>query len=257
MATIRPSKRLLRPAENLFFAITVVMTLVVGGAGQTGPPVGARTGGATVSVTSLAAPKQAQAAYEKGRNAMRKRRWDEAAKQLEKAVQIYPKYAAAWSSLGRVRERQGNVEAAAKAYRDAIRLEPKFVRPYIRLAAILVQAENWTDAADVSAQALRLAPNSSPLLWVDSALANVHLGKTDEAEAAAIQAIKIDTRQEYPEAEYILAVMLANKGNFPTAVEHMRTYLKLAPKAANAAKATEQLAGFERAANTPGSPASK
>ena len=51
--------------------------------------------GATVSATSLNAPKNAKKAYDKGHRAVENNKLPEAQQNLEKAVQLYPRYAAA------------------------------------------------------------------------------------------------------------------------------------------------------------------
>ena len=92
--------------------------------------------GTTVSITSLLAPKDAQKAYQKGRDAARKSKWEEARKQLEIAVGLYPKYAVAWSELGATLEQLKDVDGARKAYQQALAADPKFVNPYLQLARI-------------------------------------------------------------------------------------------------------------------------
>jgi tetratricopeptide (TPR) repeat protein len=197
------------------------------------------------SVVSMAAPKEAKAAFEKGMAAFEEHKPDKAAKELERAVQIYPKYAAAWCELGRVREQQGDFEGAVLAYSDSILMDPKFFKPYLPLTSLLVQVESWAHSAAISARAVRLDPVDFPWLWAANAAANFHLGKGAEAEEAARQAIKIDTWREYPEAEYILGVMLAKKGDLQAAVEHLRTYLELAPNGGDAPAARQQLTRIE------------
>jgi len=63
--------------------------------------------GLTISATSAMAPKDAQKAFEKGRDKAAKQKWDEARPFFEKAVQIYPKYAVAWFELGSIQMRKG------------------------------------------------------------------------------------------------------------------------------------------------------
>ena len=58
--------------------------------------------GSTVSATTLAAPKDARKAYEKGLDAEKKNKLPDAQANLEKAVAAYPKYALAWMELGKV-----------------------------------------------------------------------------------------------------------------------------------------------------------
>ena len=70
--------------------------------------------GKTISAVSLAAPKDAKKAYEKGLEAIKKKKFDEAQKNLEKAVEVYPKYSAAWYELGMLQAGQGKKDMARK-----------------------------------------------------------------------------------------------------------------------------------------------
>src|SRR5262249_947386 len=62
--------------------------------------------GSRVSLTSLAAPKEARQAYEKGKKAAAEKRLDEAVEALNRAVQLYPKYSLAWYLLGEIHRAQ-------------------------------------------------------------------------------------------------------------------------------------------------------
>jgi len=46
--------------------------------------------------------------------------------------------------------------------------------------------------------------------------------------------------------EYLLALILTQKQDFPQAAEHMRDYLQLSPRAADTDVARQQLADIER-----------
>ena len=76
--------------------------------------------GSSISATSAMAPKDAKKAYEKAMNDLKKDKWDDADKELSKAVDIYPKYAAAWYQLGFVQQHQNNLDAARKSYAQAL-----------------------------------------------------------------------------------------------------------------------------------------
>ena len=76
--------------------------------------------GSTISVTSMAVPKEAHAAFEKGRKAGSEKKFDEAVKELNKAVAIYPQYAIAWSLLGEIHRLQNQFEPARKEYAQAL-----------------------------------------------------------------------------------------------------------------------------------------
>lgn len=202
--------------------------------------------GTTVSITSLLAPKEAQKAYQKGRDAARKSKWEEARKQLQNAVGLYPKYAIAWSELGTALEQLKDVDGARKAYQQALAADPKFVNPYLQLAHIDLDRQQWQSAADTSSQAIRLDPLNFPSAYVYNSLAEYNLKHLDAAEASAREALKLDTSHSYPLSDRIMAAISTVKGDLTAAAQYLRSYLKSAPSAGDAAMVRQQLQQIER-----------
>ena len=87
--------------------------------------------GKTISAVSLAAPKDAKKAYEKGLDAIKKKKFDDAQRSFEKAVEVYPKYSTAWYELGMLQAGQGKMDMARKYFDTALEHDPKFVKPYL------------------------------------------------------------------------------------------------------------------------------
>src|SRR5260370_33996637 len=99
--------------------------------------------GATISMTSLTAPKEARQAYEKGRKEAAQKKFADAEKNLNKAVQLYPRYAAAWFVLGEVHRQQSEEDEGTKDDSQATACDPQFVRPYFDLAVIAFHEIRW------------------------------------------------------------------------------------------------------------------
>jgi len=207
--------------------------------------------GTTVSVTSLEAPKDAKKAYNKGRDAARKQKWTEAAKQFQKAIQIYPRYATAWYELGLVTEQSGDLESARRAYEKALEVDSRFVKPYIQLAVLEARKQNWKQLVEIIARVLRLDPFNYPEVYYMDSVAQFNLRNLEQAEHSAREAIKLDKQNLYPAANHVLGIILAQKGEYTAAAGFLKTYLKLAPGAANAAQVKNQLAQVEEMANLP------
>jgi tetratricopeptide (TPR) repeat protein len=211
--------------------------------------------GTTISATSIAAPKDARKAYEKGLNAMKKEKWPEAQEQLQKAVGMYPKYAAAWYELGQAYLRQNNAAEARKAYAQALEADSRFLKPYRPMAALALQEKHWQEAADMTDKLLRLDPVDFPDALLTNAIANVNLRKIDAAEKSAREAVKIDTEHQYPRAEYVLGFILANKQDYTGALQMMRSYLQRAPNAPDAAGVRQQISQLEKVTGQAGAAA--
>ena len=191
--------------------------------------------GSTISVTSMAVPKEAHAAFEKGRKAGSEKKFDEAVKELNKAVAIYPQYAIAWSLLGEIHRLQNQFEPAKKEYAHALSSDPKFVSPYFGLAAMAVVEGKWAEAARLTDQLVQLNPFAYPLAYFFNAAANYNLGKLDAAEQSARKFQQMDTAHTRPDIATLLASILAEKHQYAEAAQLYRDYLAARPDAPNAA----------------------
>lgn len=197
--------------------------------------------GLTFSATSSFAPKEARKAFDKGRDSIKKKKWADAQKNLEKATQIYPKYAVAWNDLGQVYEQQDELEQARNAYAQALAADSKFVTPYMHLALMSVREQKWDEVADTTDRVLHLNPFDFSVAYFYNAVANLNLGRLDAAERSAREVVKLDSRNRMPKAQHLLGVILAQKRDYRGASEHMKRYLELAPDAPDAESVRAQL----------------
>ena len=206
----------------------------------------AKVDGFTFSGTTAYAPKDAKKAFDKGREASKKKKWADAEKELTKAVTTYPKVAAAWFELGLVYHQQAKIEEARNAYLESLKADEKFVNPYAPLARIAAGEKKWEDAADYSGKLIRLNPYLSADAYFVSAVANLNLNRLDRAEEHSREAAKMDTQHRNPRINHILAVILAQKQDYAGAAESMRDFLKFAPNAPEAEQIKQQLAEIEK-----------
>jgi tetratricopeptide (TPR) repeat protein len=187
--------------------------------------------GATVSMTGLAAPKDARQAYEKGRKAQANRKFAEAEKELNKAVQIYPQYAAAWYVLGEIHRVQKQPEQAIKEYTQSSTCDPQFVNPYFGLAVIAVDQKRWQDAQRLTEQVNHLNSFAYPLAYFLHSAASFNLGQIDAAEQSGRKFESLDTGHHTPEVFRLMAMILEAKHDYAGAAQQLRTYLEVAPGA--------------------------
>ena len=202
--------------------------------------------GSAVSLTSLQAPKAARQAYDRALQDLQKNKLPEAAKELHKAVDIYPNYAAAWYELGRVQAQNREFVQARSSFARAMAADAKFINPYVQLAELDAKAENWGELADTTSKLLKLDAVDYPIAYFYNAVANLNLNQIDEAEGSARAGAKLDAPHRYPKLEQVLAMILARKKDYAGAAAHMRNYLVLAPDAEDAARMKKELAELER-----------
>ncbi len=202
--------------------------------------------GSSISMTALKAPPAARKAYENGVAAMLKKKWELAQEEFEKAVAIYPKYAPAWSDLGEVLTAQSKPQQARAAWERALEADPKYLRPYQQLAKLALDQGRNEDALRIADLGVDLHPVEFPGIYYYDAVANYNLKNLDVAEKLVRRAIKLDYPREIPLAESLLGSVLAAKGERPEAIEHLRRYLELSPKATDAADVQQLAEKLER-----------
>jgi len=206
----------------------------------------AKVEGFTFSGTTAFAPKDAKKAFEKGREANKKKKFPDAEKELTKAVTEYPKFAAAWYELGMVYHQQSKIEDARKAYAEAMKADEKFVSPYGPMARLAAGEKKWEEAADLSSKLIKLNPYYSPDAYFISSVANLNLNRLDQAEEHAREAANMDKQHRNPRINQVLAVILAQKQDYAGAAASMRDFLKFAPDSPEAPKMKEELAELEK-----------
>jgi tetratricopeptide (TPR) repeat protein len=203
--------------------------------------------GMEVSVTTKAAPPAAMKAFEKARGDWLENNPAGAQKNLRKAVELDPGFAEAWLQLGKLREAT-DPQGAKEDFAKALAADPKFILPYEQMAVMAVQAQEWREAIGHTSRALELDPAGTPQLWYYDALARFQLGQVDEAEASAKKGLAIDPRHSVPNAEQLLAVVLARKSDYAGAVEHLKNCLAYTSPGPNADLLKQQIAQLQRKA---------
>lgn len=206
-----------------------------------------RGGGMEVSSTTKSAPSNAIRAFEKARADWLEQNSSGAEKNLQKAVLAYPSFAEAWLQLGKLRL-AGNAQGAKDAFSKAIAADPKFILPYEQLAGMAAQQSDWQEVLDITSKALDLAPAGTPQIWYYDALAKFQLNKNEEAQVSAQKGIESDPSHSVPNTEQLIAVMLARKGDYTGALEHLKTCLSFTPNGPNADLLKQQIAQMQQKA---------
>ena len=112
--------------------------------------------GTIVSANTLAAPKDSRKAYERGMQAVKKNKSDDAAKEFQKAVELYPNHAEAWFELGRIQAGRGETDTARQSFSASIKADPKFINPYVQLSILSLDAKKWQELGELTDRAMRL-----------------------------------------------------------------------------------------------------
>lgn len=207
----------------------------------------AQVEGFTISATTAQAPHNARKHYDKGRELEKNANWDAALASFQKAVVEYPTYAVAWLEIGRVQEQKGDTAGARQSLSLALAADSKFVSPYHELAEIAAHEEKWQEVVDATDQVLKLNPVNFPHDWWLNAVGYFNLKNYDAAAKSATRGLETDTQHEIPRLEYLLGMALVQKHEFASGVEHMRTYVRLAPNALDVDLVRKQADEVEKA----------
>jgi TolA-binding protein len=209
----------------------------------------ANSEGSSISVTSLSATKEARQAYDAGRKAAIDKNFDEAIRQLNEAVRLYPRYSAAWYLLGEI-HRAREPEQAKKDYAEAVAGDPQFVNPYIGLMLIAVNEKKWDQLQRATEQVIRLS--GPAIAYFYNSAASYNLGQLDVAEQSARKFMAIDIDHHKPEICLILASILQAKHDSLGAAGQLRAYLALVP---NTPIADQLRADAQKLESIPAAPA--
>jgi hypothetical protein len=199
---------------------------------------------AGLSTTGDAAPSDATKLFEKARNEWIANKLDDAAEDLQKSVVIYPKFSEAWYELGKIQEKLKSPEAW-NSFSKAVAADANFALPYEHMALLAAQTQKWQQVVDLSTQELGLNPLGTANAWYFNALGNYHLRNFDVAEAGATKSLAMDPSHMQPNAEQLLAVILAEKQDFAGALQHLRNCLTYLPPGPDLDLVKEQIGEIE------------
>jgi tetratricopeptide (TPR) repeat protein len=201
--------------------------------------------GSVVSPTTASAPQDALKFFDKARSDALANRADSAEHNLEKAVKADPQFAEAWYQLGKLQEKDKPQEAW-NSYTKATVADAQFAPPYERMAVVAAQQKKWQDMLDATNHYLKLNPAGTPLVWYLNASANYNLGHKEVGETSATTALAMDPNHDVPNTEQLLAVILAGRGDFAGALQHLRNALTYTPPGPNSDMIKQQVAQLER-----------
>jgi tetratricopeptide (TPR) repeat protein len=258
VATKRDPKRV-NPAEFVGCKVTAVAegftstTVIVPNGGiMDNPDLGtitlrpdAQAKGSILSSSTETVSKDALKEFEKGHADEIDKHLDSARRHLQKAVSLDAQFAEAWYHLGRLEETDKPQDALA-AYTKSAAADPKYIPPYERIASLSATAKKWQDVVDATNHALQLNPAGTPQIWYFNAVGNYNLRHPGEAETAALTSLSMDPNHLAPKTEQLLAVILAGRGEYPAALNHLRNCLKYTPPGPEAEQMKQQVAQLEK-----------
>jgi len=193
-------------------------------------------------------PKEARRAFDKAAAALKAKRTDEAIRDYEQAVTLFPAYAEAWYELGNLRVNQQQPDAARSAFESAIHADAKYADAYMALAVVEQTARRWKQLVAVTDELLRINPIDFPQGWLLNAAGNYNNHNFAAAEKSAREAERLDARRRFPETWRLLGMILAQRGDFAGEADQFRQYLAAVPSGPDSEATRVKLAEAVKAA---------
>jgi tetratricopeptide (TPR) repeat protein len=176
---------------------------------------------------SVAALLQNAAAYEiRGSDALDKRDWPEAVKQLRKAIELSPSNAFSRLNLGTALYLSGDSRGALEQFEAAVRLSPQFAKAHYGIG-VLMEADGRDDEAikRFSAAVQYEPANVDARLSLGDALRRN--GRLEEAMAQYDQVTKIDPGVSQARFGYVMALVRLKR--YQEARERLAEAMKVYP----------------------------
>lgn len=188
------------------------------------------------------APK-AKAEYDKGVDAMRHQRYDEAQKHLEAAYKLAPGNPDVNDKLGELSLVMKNREKAQQYLVNALSLDPDNEDALTDMGELRIEEHDYPAAEKPLEQAVNVNPNDWFAHWL-LGVAYLRVNENEKARAQAAAAIK-SGKGSANDAEYLLGEALAKLGRTDDAIHALQIFVKGAPKNSYAPAANALIAKLQ------------
>lgn len=162
----------------------------------------------------------------RGAEALRAERLDEAVAWLEDAVRIDPELASAWANLGVAQRRSGRTGQAEQSYRQALVVDPGLSSALVNLA-VLLRLNGRTEEADDLLLMADVKRNRNPFTYIALGDLSLRYGRLDEAERFYSRARRLGPDEAAPAAA--LGEVLLRRGERKAAEKLLRRAQRLEP----------------------------
>ncbi len=189
-------------------------------------------------------PKPAQDYYFKGLEAAHAGSTEKAIAQLQSAINLYPNFTLALNELGVQYLKINRPDKATGLFASAVKTAPDAFTPRLNYSIMLVNDKKYAEAET----SLRLALKKNE----SSSVAHLYLGRALIGQRSFDEAVKELQRvinmggNEMSVAHYYLGGIYWGKREYKLAATELQTYLKLNPKAPNAARLQETISDLQK-----------
>jgi tetratricopeptide (TPR) repeat protein len=158
-------------------------------------------------------------------------RWNEAVETFRHAILVEPNYPDSYCGLGIIYNKLERWNEAVQACKEAIRLQPDFIDAYYNLGLAYNKLGRYSEAADAFKQSIRLSPAFADAHY-NLGLAYGKLGRPDEAIEAFRQAVHF--KPDFTDAYYNIGSACGNLGRWSEAAQAFKELIRIKPDDAEA-----------------------
>jgi Tfp pilus assembly protein PilF len=235
--TTSPAFMIQRGEFNSFQQVRVRRLESASADAPSGPP-------ALVDVSDLNVPKDARKSFDRGMEAFREGRLDQATQHLEKAIAGHPDYASAHNLLGMVYMRERRVDEGRAAFEKAVAINANFALASRNLAKIYCNEQKLEACESLLLKSAAADPRSPETFTL---LGYVQLA-TNKFEQATVNARRVHEmpHKEFAFAHLVAARALRARNQNAEAMQEYRLFLKeAAPNSGSVPQAQQELAQLE------------
>ncbi len=181
--------------------------------------------------------------YERGLDAERKGKRDEAIAHYIDTLKIAPDYYPAHNNLGALYLGKSDFKSAEEQFREAIRLDQNEAQAYFNLSNVLLHTDRLPEAQNTLAAGLQRRPDSGFGYFLQGCLYG-RTGKLAEAESSLQNALRSDPK--ISDAYLQLVNLYLRQNRREDAIAQLQAFLKGFPTAVAAPKAQEMLTKLQK-----------
>jgi len=189
-------------------------------------------------------PRNAIKEFDKGVDADKHQRRDEAINHYQKSISLAPDFYPAHNNLGSAYLSKSDFTSAQAQFEEAIKLNQSDAEAHLNLANVLLTVKSYEDALKNVEEGLRRNPNSAFGQFLLGSISE-RMRKLPEAEHALRQALKLDPGMSRVRLELVNVYLLQQKKSEARA--ELKAFLNDSPKDPLAPKAKEVLGKLEDA----------
>lgn len=182
-------------------------------------------------------PGNALEFYKKGMEAAQKGDGKKAVENLNKAIGVYPQFGPALTELGAQYLKLGDLAKATEVLEAAMKLTPTDFHTRLNYGIALLQQKRFPQAEEQLSVVVKTNPAApTPHMYLGIALMSQQ--KLEDAEKELLLSVASNSTEAAPAHKYLGGIYWGQR-NYKRAIEELETYLKLAPKAADAERTRE------------------